>query len=299
MSQRSLDSSLVAIRSPLDLAAAKMYKSNLPSVRLFILTYYLYETTAMYDTDVLVATNNWWTERKVRGAHHYILRIMPFLFDVLNSLYIETRKLPLTQATSGIQSKQIDAQYLITIGIFLLPQQYTTFRVILSLVGDVYNLLTPLKRLNQAELMELYPHINNLFNEADKFRTARNCFTHLGGILTDMDKHGITGTAKTNCGIDYLPAAKGCVHLVWANNRLHFTSWGKAEETTIDKSSFDNLFKEATQLYSELIMSALILSFELRLGSVPTCENPFCLLVILILLSHLCNYKPMSFFSHS
>jgi hypothetical protein len=207
----------------------------------------------MYDTDALVATNNWWEERKAKGAHHYILRIIPFLFDVLNSLYIETRKLPLAQATSGIQSKQIDAQYLITIGIFLPPQQYTTFRIILSLVGDVYNLLTPLKRLNQAELMELYSHVNNLFNEADKFRTARNCFTHLDGILTDMDKHGITGIAKTNCGIEYLPAAKGCVHLVWANNGLHFTSWGNAEETTIDKSSFDNLFKEATQLYSELI----------------------------------------------
>ena len=45
----------------------------------------------LYDVEVFVATNNWWVERQSKGAHHYIIRIIPFLFDVLNSLYTETR----------------------------------------------------------------------------------------------------------------------------------------------------------------------------------------------------------------
>lgn len=137
--------------------------------------------------------------------------------------------------------------------IFLPPQDYSTLRLILSLVGDIYNLLTPLTRVDQNELMELSPYVNSLFNEADKFRNVRNCFTHLDEIFTDMDKHGITGAAKTNCGIEYMPSAKGCVHLVWADNVIHFTYWGKAKEATIEKSSFDNIFKIATKMYSELI----------------------------------------------
>jgi hypothetical protein len=60
---------------------------------------------------------------------------------------METRRLPLSQATSGVTPKKVNDHYLITIGIFLPPEQYTILRVILSLVGDVYNLLTPLIKL--------------------------------------------------------------------------------------------------------------------------------------------------------
>lgn len=93
----------------------------------------------VYDVEVLWATNNWWSERQPKGAHHYIIRIIPFLFDVLNSLYIETRKLPLRQKISGAHQKQAAQHYLITIGFFLPPQDYYTLRLILSLVGDIYN----------------------------------------------------------------------------------------------------------------------------------------------------------------
>lgn len=207
----------------------------------------------MYDAEVIAAINSWWIERKPRGVHHYILRLIPFLFDVLNSLYIETRKLPLLQAVSGIQSKQVKEDYLITIGIHLPPEDYATLRVILSLMGDVYNLLTPLTKLSQRQLMELSPFIHNLYAEANKFREVRNCFTHLDEVLTDMDKHGVTGPVKTNSGIDYLPSAKGCVHLKWNNNVIHFTWQGNAKEMTIDQSTFIPLFQEATKMYSELI----------------------------------------------
>ena len=150
----------------------------------------------LYDVEVLGATNNWWVERQSKGAHHYIIRIIPFLFDVLNSLYTETRKLPLRQKISGAHQKQVDQHYLITIGFFLPPQDYSTLRLILSLVGDIYNLLTPLRRVDQVELMELSPYVNSLYIEADRFREIRNCFTHLDEVFTDMDKHGITGEQR-------------------------------------------------------------------------------------------------------
>ena len=49
----------------------------------------------MTNIDALVATNLWWTERKEKGAHHYVLRIYRSLFQTLDALYIETHKLPL------------------------------------------------------------------------------------------------------------------------------------------------------------------------------------------------------------
>lgn len=93
----------------------------------------------MPDPEVLVATNLWYTERRQLGAHNFILHIIPFLFDVLDSLYIETRKLPL-YSISGITNKQIDNSHIITFGIFLSTEHYIILRNILSLMGDAYNL---------------------------------------------------------------------------------------------------------------------------------------------------------------
>jgi hypothetical protein len=80
---------------------------------------------------------------------------------------------------------------------FLPPEQFTTLRVILSLVDDIYNSLKILKENNH--LAELSPFINELFEHADKFRRVRNFFTHLDEVLTDMDKHGVNWPAKTRC----------------------------------------------------------------------------------------------------
>jgi len=60
---------------------------------------------------------------------------------------------------------------------FLPPEQFTALRIILSLVGDMYN---PLKILKEVDhLVEFSPFINELFEYADKFRKVRNFFTHL------------------------------------------------------------------------------------------------------------------------
>jgi hypothetical protein len=200
--------------------------------------------------EVLVATNWWWTERKDNGAHHFILRLVPFLFQVIESLYFQTRKLPLHPGI-GAPNKEISDSYEITFIMFLPPEQFSTLRVILSLVGDIYNPLKILKKNDQ--LAELTPFINELFEHAYNFRKVRNFFTHLDEVLTDMDKHGVNGPVKTRCGIEYTEAAKRCVHLVWQQNALHFTYSKEVCETTIDRPVFVPIFQIAKKMYSELI----------------------------------------------
>jgi hypothetical protein len=172
------------------------------------------------------------------------------LFQVIGSLYTQTRKLPLSPSL-GATNKEVGGAYVITISMFLPSDEYTTFRVILSLIGDMYNRLTPLKEKNQ--LMELTPFIQQLYHTANRFRKVRNFFTHLEAVLTDMDMHGITGAINTNCGITYTTTAKSCAHLVWYQNVLHFTYKKELCEITIDRSTSDPIFKIAKEMYSELI----------------------------------------------
>ena len=113
--------------------------------------------------EVLVATKWWWTERKDTGAHHFILRLVPFLFQVIESLYFQTRKLPLHPGICAT-NKEVSNSYEITFSMFLPPEQFTTLRAILSLVGDIYNPLKILKKNDQ--LAELTPIIDELFEHA-------------------------------------------------------------------------------------------------------------------------------------
>jgi hypothetical protein len=200
--------------------------------------------------DVLEASNNWWKERKEKGAHHFIPRLAPFLFQVVESLYNQTRKLPLHHGM-GSPNIEVSGSYVLTLSMVLSSDEYTTLRVILSLMADIYNILTPLRDNNQ--LLELSPFIDELYNHANKFREVRNFFTHMNEIFTNMDKHGLTGATNTNCGITYTASAKGCVHLVWYKNVLYFTYQKNAYEITIDRSVFEPIFQIARRIYSELI----------------------------------------------
>jgi hypothetical protein len=102
--------------------------------------------------------------------------------------------------------------------------------------------------------MELREPIQIIYNYANNFRKARNFFTHLDEVLTNMDEHGITGSATINCGITYKENAKGCVHLVWDGiNTIHFTWQNKVEQITIERSVFTPIFNTARNIYSEII----------------------------------------------
>jgi hypothetical protein len=207
----------------------------------------------MIHLQVLEATNSWWMQRKDRGAHHFIIRNVPFLFLVVEALYLETQKLPL-QSQMGSFKQEINKDYVLTIGMFLPVDRYSTLRTLLSLCGDIYNITSSLLNAKNGSLMELQENLQSLFDYANKFRNVRNFFTHLDEALTDMDRHGITGSSSTNCGISYGNNAKGCVHLILdGNDTIHFTSHNKAQQITIERKVFTPIFDYTRAIYSELI----------------------------------------------
>lgn len=176
------------------------------------------------------------------------------MFQAVDSLYAETRKLPLRSLPSVPSTMNVvTTSYAFNYTLFR-PDDFATLRSVLSLTGDIYNSLEPLVGTDQQSLMELAPHIQTLFSEADKFRGARNVFTHLGEVLTDMDRHGLVGPIRlTDCNMEYPSGVKGGIHLLWENNRLFYTYKGRAESVSIEKAAFQPIFGSARGLYAELI----------------------------------------------
>jgi len=198
--------------------------------------------------DVLVASNLWWKERKEKGAHHWITKNLPFLFDTLDALHPETRKLPL-RSKAGLIDREVTTAYTFTYNMVLSAQDYGTLRSIVSLSGDVYNLLTPLVNVNPESLLELSAPIKELYKLSISFRGVRNFFTHLNEVLTNMDKHGISGPVTTDCHLSYTKSAKSCVHLVWDNNTIYFTWHNEEQKIKIDRPAFQPVFQTALEIY--------------------------------------------------
>lgn len=92
----------------------------------------------MTNLEALSAISAWWEERKSIGAHHFIIRIIPLLFQTLDALYIETRKLPLS-STSGLSLRPINTAYTIRYGMRDSVLSYT------SLVLADFRLFTKLE----------------------------------------------------------------------------------------------------------------------------------------------------------
>lgn len=205
----------------------------------------------MANIDALIATNLWWQERKQKGAHHYIVRTIPLLFQTLDALYIETRKLPL-HSQSGRTMGTVSEAYTITYGIFLKPVDYATLRSILSLSGDVYEILRPLNSLTGEELLELEAPVKGLYNYSLRFNHVRNFLTHLGEVVTDMVCHGVSGPLVTDSGITYAPTARHCIHLVWDNSTIYFTYNKKERIIVMDKPAYDPIFLGAEEIYQQI-----------------------------------------------
>jgi hypothetical protein len=200
------------------------------------------------------AIYTWWIERRESGAHHWITKNLPYVFDTLDALQPEISKLPLSNPLGQRIQRKVEKPYTYTYNMFLSPRDYGTLRLILSLSGDLYNLLTPLVR-NESACFEIGKYVKELYRLANAFRQIRNFFTHLDEVITDMDVHGISGPVSSACGIDYSESATNCVHLVWDRNTntIYFTYHNYEYQVTIDKPTFQPIFKTATELYRELV----------------------------------------------
>jgi len=208
----------------------------------------------MINPDVLMASRWWFEERK--SHQPYLDLALSTVFYFVQSLYHGTRNLSLL-SISGINSgeKKISESMTTTIGIFVQPENYANFRAVLSLVGDLYNYLGLVRKY---DLLELKPKIDQLYEATNKFRDVRNAFTHLGEGLTNLEKHGVNGPLKTNCGIEYTETAKNCFHLIIDNEKIYFTSFKKANEIYVGKDAYNSIFDIARNIYAELTSHKLM-----------------------------------------
>ena len=202
--------------------------------------------------DAFNATNLWWKENKSRDPHHFIVRLLPFLFDTLDALYFVTRSLPLQPMVGGMTGIQLTSPYSLTIGISLEPKDHVTLRSTLSLTGDIYNISYVL--IKNKHLLELEKPLNDLFNVANKFRNARDFFTHIEQMMTDMKGNGISGPVASKSNLRYTNTAKSCVHLIWHDNKMYYTKGTKDLQTRIDREAFNPIFEQAEKIY-EIITS--------------------------------------------
>jgi hypothetical protein len=156
----------------------------------------------MIDSNVLLASSNWYLNRKQQGADERIQYVLPPIFYTLKSLNIALNKLSLESKTRRPTSKLEERDHVVTWTMFPSNADYANFRAVLSLISDVYYMLEPIKS-ERNNLMELRPFINQLWNATHRFRNIRDFFSHLDQTLGDLDEFGITGPMETNCGIEY------------------------------------------------------------------------------------------------
>ncbi len=203
------------------------------------------------NSDANIASVHWWREHKDEGANYLIPKLLPLLFDTVDALYYVTRNLPL-HGIPGATTKEITADSTLTIGVLLDAKDHVTLRSTLSLTGDIYNVSLALQE--NKGLLNLQKPIKDLYDVSNKFRHARDFFTHIEQMVTDMKSNGISGPKLSNSGLIYSESAKSCVHLIWRNNVLYFTKGGREWRTPFNKEDFDPIFEKSKKIY-EMITS--------------------------------------------
>jgi hypothetical protein len=200
---------------------------------------------------VLIAISWWVQSRNAQGANPKVVELMPLMFKTLDAMYLETRKLPFAARSGANKKKPKDKPDAFTFGLWLKDPDYVTIRSILALAGDLIYVLEKLMTL--PKLLELGQFMTPLYNQAKKFRDARDFFTHMDEALRDHSKHGISGPTRLECGVEFTANAKNNVYLIWDENTLYFSFENKPSKVVIDKPEFDEIFNQARKLYAEII----------------------------------------------
>ena len=206
--------------------------------------------------DILLAIHWWCVERpRLKALQQDLTSLLPMVFRTLYSLWIISKEKSTPWSPARPWDRVVESgANAISFDIRLSPKQYVLFRAMLSLVGDVYHLLEPLK---ERDLLELTDPIRQLHASADVFREARNFFTHLNERLTCCDsagirKHGISGPDQSPFGATYTPQAKGHVYALLIGEEFHFTTGGKMLVVDLSMRSLDPLFRGGRDIYREV-----------------------------------------------
>jgi hypothetical protein len=193
----------------------------------------------------------WFDSRKAQGPHPKLVALMPLMFRTLDALYVETRKLPIVGISGARWRKPRDKPDIFTLGLNLQASEYNTLRSILALAGDLALVLEKLKDLRQPA--EVGQFIKPLHERAEKFREARNFFTHIDEALRDYSKHAGPVPHVLDCGVRFTANAKNNIYLIWENNTLYFSYDHKHCQVDVDTPEFNEIFDSARQLYARII----------------------------------------------
>jgi hypothetical protein len=202
---------------------------------------------------VVLTAMPWWIQSKREKGetpNPKLTELMQLLFRTLDALYIETRKLPF-YAKSGANKRPKHNPDSFIFALWLKDADYITLRSILALSGDLIYVLEKLMTL--PGLLELGPLLPPLYKRANQFRDARDFFTHMDDALRDHSRHGISGPATLDCGVESTPKAINNVYVIWHDNALYFSFENKHRKIVLTRPEFDEIFNQARQLYAEII----------------------------------------------
>ena len=174
--------------------------------------------------------------------------LMPFLFSTLDALYATVLPFPAVWGPKIAPGIRIGGTHNTYINLQLTPGSFSLLRAAIGLAGDAFCIA---KRLTEINLGNLQAPLSTLHLDLNRWRYLRNFFSHLDDRLGNLDKHGITGSENTNCGIEY-NGATGCFHLLLVGNTIHFSSEGGAHEVDVGKESFGALLASARPLFAML-----------------------------------------------
>lgn len=203
--------------------------------------------------EVLAAISWWIKSKREQGVNPNpkVSELMPTMYKTLDSIYLETRGLPFRTISGAFKKRPHDKSDAFIFGLWLKNRDYIALRSILALAGDLIYVSDKLKNLQQPP--EIGNFIVSIFKQADQFRDARDFFTHMDDALRDHSKHGISGPATLECGVQFGPNAKNNVYVIWDNNTLYFSFENKQRTIVMDKPAFDEIFNQAGLLYAEII----------------------------------------------
>lgn len=192
----------------------------------------------------------WWcAERNAQNISEHLPQIIPHLFKTLDALYLTVKELPnmeIQEGTGRISGggKTGEQSKTFIIDIPLNPKDYVVFRSCVSLVGDVYHLITPLIKENR--LAELLNPLKELMDSADKFRDLRNFLTHIDERFTEkrynkIEKHSISLTDENGHYESF--------YFVYSDGIIRFTEFETVKQVPFDVESFKPIFKSAQAVY--------------------------------------------------
>ena len=195
------------------------------------------------------ATHWWVAERNFNDMGHGDLNgVMPLLFKTFKAIHLIYREM----GSSWTRLKRYEKWHLggkngldIKIPHFISDRKYLMFRSLLSLVGDIYNLLTTLKR---HDLCELNEPIKNLYEEVQKYRPARNFYTHMNERLCKYDNgiriHGVEGPLMGANGAEYKDGSAGNIHASIMGNTFYFSERENPSPTKEHDKAIKGVLKE-------------------------------------------------------